>query len=116
MNTKSVLFIQTLTVLKFLLDHKCVKTNVNVFGYFLQIGLEFSKISLKPLAKLFSGFSKAAGELQTGFLSRWGAAAGFSKPAWGIYIYIKIFKQLQQAALEMPAAALENLFAAPQRL
>jgi hypothetical protein len=51
-----------------------------------------SQISLNTLAIVFSGFSKAAGELQTGFLkplwrckrvfySRWRAANGFSKAA-----------------------------------
>jgi hypothetical protein len=66
-NTKSVLSIQTLTVFNFLVDHKCVKTHVNLFGYFYKIGLLFSKISLNPLAKVFSGFSKATGELQVAF-------------------------------------------------
>ncbi len=32
--TISVLSIQTLTVLNFLVNHKCAKTNVNAFGYF----------------------------------------------------------------------------------
>jgi hypothetical protein len=74
--------------LKFLVDQKCVKTVVNIFGYFLQIGLQFSKISLNPLAIVFSGFSKAAGELQTGFLKLLWAAVGLSKPAWRVYIYL----------------------------
>ncbi len=33
------------------------------------MGLKFSQISLNPLAVVFSGFSKAAGELQVAFIN-----------------------------------------------
>jgi hypothetical protein len=44
---------------------------LNVISFFISgihVGVEFSQIYLNPLATLFSGFLKASGELQTGFL------------------------------------------------
>ncbi len=52
--------------LNFLVDHKCVKTNVNVFGYFYQIGLEFSKPSTL-LFKCLAGFLKLVGSCKQVF-------------------------------------------------
>jgi hypothetical protein len=61
-----------------------------------------------------------------GFLKPLGAAAGFSKPAKGIYIYLRFSSGLRKSSKNSSRgfrkatcsspAALENLFAASQRL
>ncbi len=69
----------------FLVNYLFVKVNCKCFCHPQQIGLEFSQISLNPLTVLFNCFSKAAWELQTGFLKLHGSGAtdSFSKAELG---------------------------------
>ncbi len=74
LRTKLVLFVKPLIVFTFFfVDHLRGKINCKRLSQFLQIGLEFSPISLNPLAVDFNCFSKAEWELLTGFLKPHGS-------------------------------------------
>jgi hypothetical protein len=73
-----------------------VKNKFKIFYMLLANLLRISTFFLlNPIAPVFSRFSKASGELQTGFfLSRMKTEAWFSKAAWQSTVQYLIFMQL----------------------